>query len=204
MVKRIDESAIASDSGDAERINGIETVNPADFGTSDGGGGDSSGDGGERIKRKYTRRTAAELAAARGGEFHERVGDDGVRGKPGRKPKEAQTEAITAERIAPFIMMFHMTAAARFPEMAMQQAEADQLAAAIAGYMKHTKVRVNPKTQALFTLLGTAAVIEGTRVMAIGRRKAAEVSSKKRPPSGVVLMDEPVPGYEMPTGYGPN
>jgi hypothetical protein len=101
-------------------------------------------------------------------------------------------------------MMFHMTAAARFPEMAMQQAEADQLAAAIAGYMKHTKVRVNPKTQALFTLFGTAAVIEGTRVMAIGRRKAAEVSSKKRPPSGVVLMDEPVPGYEMPPSYGPN
>ncbi len=201
MAKRIDDAAISGDSGDENRINGIETVNPNDLGTGDDGGVDG---GGERVKRKYTRRTAAELAAARGGEFFERVEGEPARGKPGRKPKETSSEAITAERIAPFIMMFHMTAAARFPEMAMQQAEADQLAAAIAGYMKHTKVRVNPKTQALFTLLGTAAVIEGTRVMAIGRRKAAEVSSKKRPPSGVVLMDEPVPGYEMPPSYGPN
>jgi hypothetical protein len=96
-------------------------------------------------------------------------------------------------------MMFHMTAAARFPEMAMQQQEADQLAEALAGYMKHTKIRINPKTQALCTLIGTVALIEGTRVMAIGKRKAAEMAASKRNPSNIVPLDDaPDNLYAMP------
>ena len=65
-------------------------------------------------------------------------------------------------------MMIHMTAAARFPEMAMTPMEADQLASSIANYLKYTKVKIDPKTQAFVAMLGTIAMIEGTR-MKIGR-----------------------------------
>jgi hypothetical protein len=106
-------------------------------------------------------------------------------------------------------MMFHMMAASRFPEMAMDQQEANVLALSMTNYLKHTKVKVDPKTQALVAMVGTIGMVEGTRVMAIVSRKAQEAKAARVPKNSQIVpmtgngtvdvMDQYSP-YHMPQG----
>jgi hypothetical protein len=90
-------------------------------------------------------------------------------------------------------MVAHMMLAAKLgPEFMMTEPEAVQLSTAICNYLQHTKIKVNPKTEALMAMLGTVAMIEGTRIMAFTQRKAAENASKKnRNPQQTVVPLHP-------------
>jgi hypothetical protein len=59
------------------------------------------------------------------------------------------------------------------PEFSITEAEALELSRAYAGWRQHYGGVFDPKTEALMTLLGVAAAIEGPRVMRISARKKA-------------------------------
>jgi hypothetical protein len=67
-----------------------------------------------------------------------------------------------------------MLLAARNPEFFMTEGEASQLAEAIANYLRHSKVSVDPKTRDLCMLLFVIATLEGPRIMAVVKRRNAE------------------------------
>ena len=103
-------------------------------------------------------------------------------------------------------MVLHMMMATKLgPEFAMSEPEAVQLSTSICNYLQHTKIKVDPKTEALVAMLGTVAMIEGTRIMAFANRKAAETASRRatNPHPNVVPINDGFRGnpYDMPTNY---
>ena len=134
------------------------------------------------------------MAAARGEDYQ-----PGDTSRVSRKDKASEAQALTADKIAPAIMMVHMMAAARFPRMAMQQAEADQLAAAMAGYLKYTKIgKVKPETQALYALITTLILVEGTRVVATLQDFAAAKAANQKFGNETVMPIDESNIYNMP------
>jgi hypothetical protein len=83
-------------------------------------------------------------------------------------------------------MIVHMVLAAKFPEMAIDEAEAKQLADAIANYLRHSETVVTQKTKDLFVLMFALATIECTRIAAVMARKRNEAREAARSRSGAV------------------
>lgn len=92
-------------------------------------------------------------------------------------------------------MFFHMMAANKFPEMAITEPEALELARAYVGWRKHYGYTlVDPKTEALLTLIIAFVLIEGTRIGRVAKRvgdekrRAAEAArAAKAHPGGTVV-----------------
>jgi hypothetical protein len=78
-------------------------------------------------------------------------------------------------------MVFHMLLASKAPEFAITQEEADQLAQAICNYLRHTKVKLDPKTRDFGALILCLAMVEGTRLLALMQRVSAERIMRKAP-----------------------
>jgi hypothetical protein len=99
-------------------------------------------------------------------------------------------------------MVVHMMVASKMPEMAMTEEEAVAESTAICNYLKHTKIKIDPKTEAFYTMLTTIGMIEGTRLIAFARRKAAERASQNRDPnSNVVSIDPANPLWQPPMSH---
>jgi len=97
-------------------------------------------------------------------------------------------------------MVFHMMLAAKNPEFMLTEPEAKQLAEAIANYLRHSKVAVDPKTRDLGMLLFVAATIEGPRIIGMVNRHADERKRQRQvaaEQAGANVM--PLnPAYRMP------
>jgi hypothetical protein len=59
-----------------------------------------------------------------------------------------------------------MFVANAFPRFAISDAEAMKLAEAVCNYLRHTKLKVDPKTRDLYALIMCLAMVEGTRLIA--------------------------------------
>lgn len=81
-----------------------------------------------------------------------------------------------------------MILANKAPEFAITQEEADQLAVAVCNYLRHTKVKVDEKTRDFGALILCLGMVEGTRLIAMLQRIAAERAAKKSP-SGLAQAD---------------
>lgn len=77
------------------------------------------------------------------------------------------------------IQMFHMMLAMRMPEMAITEAEAEQLSEAMVNYYRHSNTVVSQKTMDLIALLYVVAMVEGTRLFAVLNRTRSEAAAKK-------------------------
>ena len=86
-------------------------------------------------------------------------------------------------------MAFHMMLAQKLPEMAISPDEANQLAVALANYLRHSNAVVSQKTIDTLILVGAIGMIEGTRVMAIMGRKRAEKAGHVAAGPNVVPID---------------
>ena len=75
-------------------------------------------------------------------------------------------------------MVFHMMLAAKNPEFMISETEAKQLSEAIANYLRHSKIAVDPKTRDLGMLLFVVATIEGPRIIAMAARHSDERKRK--------------------------
>lgn len=76
--------------------------------------------------------------------------------------------------------MGHMMAARWLgPEMMISEAEALELARAYVGWRKNYGGVLDPKTDALVTLIIAAAVVEGPRLMRVTSRRAAQKQAAK-------------------------
>jgi hypothetical protein len=71
-----------------------------------------------------------------------------------------------------------------FPEFAITPDEAKQLADAICNYLRHTKIKVDPKTRDLWALILCVMMVEGTRALAVAQRLTGEKLAKKRQQNG--------------------
>jgi hypothetical protein len=99
-------------------------------------------------------------------------------------------------------MIGHMMLSRVVPEFALDADEAQQLAEAICNYLRHTKVKVDPKTRDFLALLACCGMIYGPRLIAATNRAAAMRAAKKNAnTTGVVPMQEDGSGnvWHMPT-----
>jgi hypothetical protein len=97
-------------------------------------------------------------------------------------------------------MIGHMMVARVIPEFALDESEAQQLGEAIANYLRHTKVKVDPKTRDLGALVLCCAMIYGPRLIAASNRAAANRAAKKRTgDENVVPLNPDIPMWQMPT-----
>lgn len=78
-------------------------------------------------------------------------------------------------------MLVHALGARIFPELAIREDEAFELAKAYVGWRKHYSdvSIVDPKTEALFAFLVVLAVVEGPRISRVTTRRAAQKSAAK-------------------------
>jgi len=95
-----------------------------------------------------------------------------------------------------------MILANKAPEFAITQEEADQLAVAICNYLRHTKVKVDPKTRDFGALILCVAMVEGSRVIALLQRVAAERAASKKPVGNLAPADVKDNVWHMPTSAG--
>lgn len=65
-----------------------------------------------------------------------------------------------------------------FPRFAITEDEAQRLADAICNYLRHTKVKVDPKTRDLWALISCIAMVEGTRLVMTLKDLAAIKAAK--------------------------
>lgn len=77
-------------------------------------------------------------------------------------------------------MLAHaMLANAVGPEFAVSEQEALQLAQAYVNWRKHYPGVLDPKTQALLSLILVAGTIEGPRMLRVTKRRATERATRK-------------------------
>jgi hypothetical protein len=98
----------------------------------------------------------------------------------------------------PLIMVAHMTLARFDPAFSITEPEARKLATAWAGWRVHYGAGIiDPKTVALFVLVGTLAEVELPRVTAMaGRRAAARTAARM----AKAQTGNPAAPYQMPPG----
>lgn len=84
------------------------------------------------------------------------------------------------------IKMFHMMLSMRMPEMAISDAEADQLSEAMVNYYRHSNTVVSQKTMDLMALCYVVAMVEGTRLIAVVNRTKHDAAQRKAQQSEAV------------------
>lgn len=84
-----------------------------------------------------------------------------------------------------------MMAAAKVPEFAMTEPEAQQLSVAICNYLRHTDIRMTQKTQDFVALIMALAMVEGTRIIAAtnGVKVRRQMMERQQARSGVTVPD---------------
>lgn len=126
--------------------------------------------GPDRHARK-TRRRSGETGAPAGP-----AGDSDDTGDSRRANREtaATSKILTAEVIQPAVEIIHSVLANIDPCFAIDAMEARAMARAWAEYLRHTRVKVNKKTAALWGLLGVMAAMEVPRIRrAVANRRMA-------------------------------
>lgn len=100
----------------------------------------------------------------------------------------------------PGLMIGHMMLARVIPEFALAPDEAQQLGEAICNYLRHTKVKVDPKTRDLGALVLCCAMIYGPRLLAASNRAAAQRAARKRGADDNIVPINPdtAPLWQMP------
>lgn len=97
-------------------------------------------------------------------------------------------------------MIFHIMLASKAPEFAITEQEAQQEAVAICNYLRHTKIKMDPKTRDTWTMIVCLLSVEGTRLIAFINRLAAErLAKRKAGQTGIVPQD----GNVFPFGAQP-
>ena len=106
--------------------------------------------------------------------------------------------AIDVKLLAKQLVGLHLMAGmiTKAPEIVLNDAEAMELAKALAEVAKHYEIKIDPKVQAWFGLGATAAGLYGPRALAVLARKVQERKDKRAATQG------PVPGVEEPPPVG--
>lgn len=163
------DAGTAGGNGSFADIDGISFIEPVGAGgTGDVGTGDSRSD---RAKRAWNTRRANSGAGAK---------------EAGGKKEAAPSKILKGDDLVQPIMIFHMIAANKFPEMAVSEEEAKELSEAICNYLRHSNTVVSQKTKDLMVLVYAFAMIEGTRLIAVVNRKRHEAEMQKNSRKGAV------------------
>jgi len=97
-------------------------------------------------------------------------------------------------------MVAHMMLATKAPEFAMTEEEAINESKAICNYLAHTKVKIDPKTEAFVVMCGTILATEAPKIIMYVRRVAAERKQAQNEFTDPSIVPFPNPGYHMPMG----
>jgi hypothetical protein len=109
-------------------------------------------------------------------------------------------------------MIGHMMVSRVIPEFAINEDQARALAVAVCNYLRHTKIKVDPKTRDLWALVWCVCMVEGPCVFMFLQRISHEAQARKAnqamrdSASGKIVPITPpgAPGtgdlWQMPTG----
>jgi hypothetical protein len=100
-------------------------------------------------------------------------GQSAGRSRP-RAAQAASSAVLKAEAYVPRILLVHGILSRWAPEFAITEADALELSKAYVGWRRYYGGVVDPKTEALMTLLMTAAIIYGPRLMRVSARMQSE------------------------------
>lgn len=188
------DDASSADAGNDTIVSGFATIDPASIGGSgsDGGNGGSGSDGDNLSPGQKRWETRRRNAAERG----ESIGGKRSSGNTKASPS---SKVLAPDRFAPPIMVAHMLAASKLgPHWAMEEKEAVQLSTAITNYLQYTKIKMDPKTEALFGMMAAFAMVEGPRIMTTVMMNAQNAKPKKARQQNETVVPFPASGNEFP------
>lgn len=114
--------------------------------------------------------------------------------KNGVRTDTSKTPQNIAENLERLLLSVHLIGSTilHTPELALDETEANKLASAIREVSKHYNVVMNPKTLALVELSSVAAMIYGTRAVAIYKRVKDDKKTEPSRPIEIVRKKEQV------------
>jgi hypothetical protein len=173
--------AIAATSGNSDGASPVAFATGSDFDGLDVI--DPSGFGGTGTASGTVFREPADTGSGTGtGRPRGRPRKDGSNaGSASPRSEAGKTSAspLKAETLVPGIMIGHMFLGRVAPEFNIAEDEAKALAEAICNYLRHTKMKIDPKTRDFWALIMCVGMIEGPRVISMVGRVNAEKSAAK-------------------------